>query len=74
MGGTGVVAVCSVAAILSLRHGRKGGGDKPCQDMPPGAAWHHLAEDFPRRVAEWRSDNMTAEGGAERRQDHLFLG
>jgi hypothetical protein len=55
----GVFAVCSVAAFWSIRHGRKSGGDRPCQDVPAGTAWHHLAEDFPRTVAEWRSGGVT---------------
>ena len=55
----GVLAVCSVAALWSVRHGRKGGGDKPCQDVPAGTAWHDVAEDFPRTLAEWRSGGVT---------------
>jgi len=52
-----VFAVCS--ATPPLRHGRKGGGDKPCQDVPAGTAWHDVAEDGLRKVAEWRRGGVT---------------
>src|SRR6516162_6912282 len=67
-----VFAVCS--APPPLRHGRKGGGDKPCQDVPAGAAWHDVAEDGLRTVAEWRSDKLAGvKVAGERRQTHLPL-
>ena len=61
----GFVAVCSIAAILSLRHVRKGGGDNACQHVPAGTAWHHLAQDCPRMVAEWRSGGVAEMAAAE---------
>ena len=44
---------------MALRHIRTVGGVRSCQDVPAVAAWHDLAQECRKAVAEWRCGGVT---------------